>query len=71
MPRARKTDPLVTLQVQVPRTWVEELDHFVELSGGERGWHGEIKRSDVMRQALRRGLDAMAREFPKTEQSTG
>jgi hypothetical protein len=56
------------LSVNIPGGWSEEVDRLMETMS-QPGM--EITRSDVIRMALRRGLDALKAEHPEKRRRGG
>jgi hypothetical protein len=56
------------LSVNIPGEWSEEVERLVETMT-EPGM--AVTRSDIIRMALRRGLDALKTEHPETKRRRG
>ena len=56
------------LSVNIPGGWVEEVERLVETMA-RPGM--DVTRSDVVRMALRRGLDALKAEHPEGKKRRG
>ena len=57
--------------IRVPSKWLGEVDDLVERTQAAHPLPGQtVTRSDVLRAAVRRGLDALAEELPVKRRPT-
>ena len=67
MPRP-KSDKDSQVTITLPGSWLEEAEHIAE-ARSEPGL--SITRADVLRMAMRRGLDVLNEALPKTRGAKG